>query len=196
MAIFGRKRVVVIGGNAAGMTAASRLRRLDAEAEITIIEHSRHISYSICGAPYYLEGLIADSDQLVIFSPERLWNERRIQARTEWSATDLLTGRRSVECRDRRSGRTEQIPFDSLVLATGYRPLTAGISGADHPSVFKISQLEDPIRLNRFLEQHRPRSVVIVGAGYVGLNIAEALLKRGLSVRVLQKGDQVFRATD
>lgn len=196
MAIFGRKRVVVIGGNAAGMTAASRLRRLDPEAEITIIEQSGHISYSICGTPYYLEGLIPDADKLVIFSPERLWDERRIRARTEWSATDLLTGRRSVECRDRRTGRTEQLPFDNLVLATGYRPVTSGIAGAGHPAVFKISQLEDPVRLNRFVEQHRPRTTVIVGAGYVGLNMAEALSKRGLSVRILQKGDQVFRAAD
>ncbi|MBI3941166.1 MAG: FAD-dependent oxidoreductase [Acidobacteria bacterium] len=196
MARFGKKRVIVVGGNAAGMTAASRLLRLDPEAEVTILERSAHISYSICGASYYLEGLIPRVEDLVAFTPETLWKERRIQARTEWEATELRLSRREVECRDRRTGLSERLPFDNLVLATGYHPLTGSVAGAEHPAVIKISQLEDVIRLKRFLEERRPRSAVIVGGGYIGLNSAEALRKRGLSVRVLERDEQIFRAVD
>ncbi|MBI4456911.1 MAG: FAD-dependent oxidoreductase [Acidobacteria bacterium] len=196
MPVFGKKKVVVIGGNAAGMTAASRLRRLEAGAQVTVLERSRHISYSICGAPYYVEGLVPRVEDLLTFTPETAYSKRGIHVRTEWEATQLLPSRREVECRDLRTGLTERLAFDNLVLATGYRPAVGSVVGADHPAVFKISQLEHLIRLNQFLQTNHPRNAIVVGGGYIGLNTAEALVKRGLSVQVLEKEDHVFRPVD
>ncbi len=196
MARFGKKKVVVIGGNAAGMTAASRLLRLDPETEVIVLEKSKYISYSICGAPYYLEGLIPNAEDLLAFTPETARAQRGIQARTEWEGLELLPGRREVVCRDLRSGLTEGLAFDNLVLATGYRPAIGNIVGAGHPSVFKISQLENIIDLKHFVEARHPRTAIVVGGGYIGLNIAEALVKRGLSVQLLDRGDQILDAVD
>ena len=195
MGKFGRKRVIVIGGNAAGMTAASRLRRLDAEAEVTVLERSAYISYSICGTPYLLEGLVGSHLDLLAFTPEAVRSERGIEVRTECEATQISIARREIQCRDLRSRLAASIPFDSVVVATGYQPSDGSIVGADHRGVFKISQLEDVIRLNRFLDTG-PRTAVVVGGGYVGLNTAEALSKRGLSVTLLERADQVFPAVD
>ncbi|HEY3129443.1 MAG TPA: FAD-dependent oxidoreductase [Acidobacteriota bacterium] len=196
MVRFGKKRVVVIGGNAAGMTAASRLLRLDPDAEVIVLEKSQYISYSICGAPYYLEGLIPAAEDLLAFTPETARKERRILARTEWECFELLPGRREAVCRHLRSGLIDRLPFDNLVLATGYRPAIGNIAGAEHAKVFKISQLENIVELKQFVETRRPGTAVVVGGGYIGLNLAEALVKRGLSVQLLDRGDQILRAVD
>ena len=178
------------------MTAASRLMRLRPATKVLVLEKSRYISYSICGAPYYVEGLVARAEDLLALTPEKAKADRGISVRNEWEATDILTGRREVRARDLRSGLEENLPYDKLLIATGYRPALQNIQGADHPSVFKISRLEDAIAIRRFIDSRRPRTAIVVGGGYIGLNMAEALIKKGISVQVLERNEQVFPDAD
>ena len=196
MARFSDRRVVVIGGNAAGMTAASRIRRLDPDVEVCVLERSGYLSYSICGSAYLIDGTVSRAEDLIAFTPETARTERGLTVRTRCEAVSLSPSRRQVELRDLERGAVERLSYDSLVIATGYRPRTGGIQGADHPAVFKISRLEDAIRLRRKLDSEHPRSAVVIGGGYIGLNMAEALIQRGLTVTLLEKGEQVFQAVD
>ena len=122
---------LIIGGNAAGMTAASRAKRLDPSVAITILEASRHISYSICGLPYCLGGLVSSFDDLIYYTPESLREEKGIEARTETRAVEILPARRSVMAEDLRTREREVYRYDKLLIATGYRPVTPPLEGIE-----------------------------------------------------------------
>lgn len=187
---------LIIGGNAAGMTAASRAKRLAPSVAVTILESSRHISYSICGLPYCLGGVVSRFEDLVYFTPETLRNERGIDALVEMRAVEILPSRRSVVVEDVRSGRREPFRYDKLLIATGYRPLTPSLEGIDAPGVFTASRLEDGQAISSWLASAPRRGAVIIGGGYVGLEMAEALRRRGLSVTVVEKSPSIFAALD
>lgn len=181
-------RMVVIGGGAAGMSAASAARRVDPELAITVLENGPFPSYGVCGLPYYLSGVIEDAGALVAYPVEEFRDRRRIDLRLETPVLGLDLARRTVDVPG------ESIDFDRLVVATGARPLVPPLPGVDHPRVVSIRRLDDAIALRETLPL--VRRAVVVGAGYVGLEMAESLCERGIDVTVVDRLDRVMVTVD
>jgi CoA-dependent NAD(P)H sulfur oxidoreductase len=173
--------LVVIGGVAAGLSAAARARRIRPDLEILVLEKGPIISYTACGLPYFVEGRIANASQLVVYTAERFSKERNIKVRTGAHVVAISHPRRELVL---ESG--ERVRYDRLVIATGARGDTLGISGADQPHVFSLHTVADAERMRRFLQEKQPKRAVVVGAGYIGVEAADALRHHGLQVTVLE----------
>src|SRR5580704_682386 len=167
--------LVVIGGNAAGMSAAARARRLDARLEIVVLEKGPVISYGTCGLPYFVEGRVRDAKQLIVYTPEYFRKERNIEVRTGERAVSISHPRREVTLES--GGR---VRYDHLVVATGARCESMGIAGGNLPHVFTLHTLDDAERMRTFIREQRPRRAVVIGAGYIGVEAADALRRNGL----------------
>lgn len=193
----GRQRLVVVGGDAAGMSAASQARRLKGPDELEIIAYERghFTSYSACGIPYWVGGDVPARDRLVARSPEE-HRARAIDVRLRSEVTELDLDRRRVRARDLESGREVWTPYDQLVLATGARPVRPPLPGIQAPGVHGVQTLDDGQALLDTLTATRGRRAVVVGAGYIGVEMAEALLNRGYEVTVLNRGEQPMATLD
>ncbi len=189
-----RERLVIIGGVAAGMSAASRARKLNPQLEIIVLEKGRHVSYGTCGLPYYLSGQVAEARELVVYTAEFFREKRNIDVRLEHEAIAIEPGRKSVHALD-RGAQPGAIGYDKLVIATGGAP-ELEIPGSELGGVFTCNDLEGAIRLRHFLEQQRPKRAVIIGSGYIGLEVADALAKRGLEVTVLERSESVLEGIE
>jgi NADPH-dependent 2,4-dienoyl-CoA reductase/sulfur reductase-like enzyme len=191
-----RTRMVVVGGDAAGMSAASqaRKRRPSQELEIVAFERGRHVSYSACGLPYYAGDVVKDWRDLVARTPEE-FAEQDIEVRTrhEVDHIDLEAGRARV--RDLEAGRTVEEAWDLLVVATGSEPLRPPIPGIDLPEVYGLSVLQDGIELRKAVDAG-PERAVVVGGGYIGLEAAEALVRRGIPTALVEAAPQVMNRID
>ncbi|MCZ2153664.1 MAG: FAD-dependent oxidoreductase [Bryobacterales bacterium] len=174
--------LVVIGGVAAGMSAASRARRLDRDAQITVLERSSVVSYGACGLPYWISGVVDDAEELIVHPPEFFERERGIRVRTNTRVAEVAPARRRVLLEG-----GEELLYDRLVIATGARPVALPVPGAELPHCFRFHTWDDAHRLDAFLREQRPASAAIVGAGFVGLEMAEALLARGLRVTLFDQ---------
>ncbi|MGR8007485.1 FAD-dependent oxidoreductase [Streptomyces hypolithicus] len=191
------ERLVVIGGDAAGMSAASQARRLKGpdELEIVAFERSHFTSYSACGIPYWVGGDVTDRDELVARTPDA-HRERGIDLRMRTEVTDVDVPGRRVRARDLGSGDESWTGFDKLVVATGARPVRPRLPGIDAPGVHGVQTLDDGQALIDTLEQTEGRRAVVVGAGYIGVEMAEALINRGYEVTVLNRGEQPMATLD
>ena len=190
------QRLVVIGGDAAGMGAAAQARRLDPTLEITALEKGPHTSYSACGLPYLVSGDVEPLDKLVVRTPQEFRDRQRIDVRVLHEVTGVDIGERRLEVRDHDHGRTLYLPFDQLLVATGARPLRPAIEGIDLPHVYGVQTLEDGARLLAAAEESACQRVVVIGGGYVGLEMAEAFCRWGAEVTVVDSGPQVLRSLD
>ncbi len=190
------ERVLVVGANAAGMTAASRAKRLDPRLEITVIDAGEFISYSICGLPYYLSGIVSEHSDLIRFTPEALEQQRGIRARTGLRADLVMAGKRALACTSLADGRSHELGFDRLVISTGYLPRHPEIEGTDLQGVLTVSRLEDGLRIRRAIDTGRCGRVAIVGGGYVGLMMAHGLRERGLEVVLFEQNAHLFDQID
>ncbi|MFJ8691534.1 FAD-dependent oxidoreductase [Streptomyces roseolilacinus] len=193
----GRQRLVVVGGDAAGMSAASQARRLKGpdELEIVAFERGRFTSYSACGIPYWVGGDVTDRDRLVARTPEQ-HRARDIDVRLRTEVTELDLDRGRVRTRDAESGTETWTGYDRLVLATGARPVRPPLPGIDAPGVHGVQTLDDGQALLDRLDGAPGRRAVVVGAGYIGVEMAEALLRRGYEVTVLNRGEQPMATLD
>ena len=190
-------RLLVIGAQAAGLSAASRARRLDPRLHITVLERGRHISYSTCGLSYLLSGQVRRAEELLVYSAEFFREQRNIEVSVGMRAVQIEPGRRRVRALALESGQEHLFPYDRLVLATGARPDWPSIPGMDLPGVFQGNNLEGALGLRAFLESgERPRRAAILGGGYIGLEYAEALRERGLEVVVLHSGSELLEGFD
>ncbi|HXV62316.1 MAG TPA: FAD-dependent oxidoreductase [Vicinamibacteria bacterium] len=189
-------RILVIGGNAAGLTAASRARRLDSSCSVTVLEASERIAYSICGLPFAISGHLSGFENLVIFTPERLRNERGIEALVNRRAIEVVPGRKRVVAENTITGEQQSHLYDKLLIATGYRPRSLPVEGMKSRGVFTASRLGDGEAILAWLSRRAARRAVLVGGGYVGLEMAEALAARGLHVTLVEASDRVFPALD
>lgn len=184
-------RLIVIGGVAAGLSAAARARRLDPSLEIVVLEKGPVISYGACGLPYLVEGRVRSSEELIVYTPEYFARERNITVRTGARVTAILHPRREVQLEN-----GERLHYDRLVVATGARAFAGGIAGADLPHVFSLHTLEDGERLTCFMRERRPRRAVVIGAGYIGLEAVDALRHRGLAVTLIEHGVHILHRQD
>ncbi|WP_327303861.1 FAD-dependent oxidoreductase [Streptomyces sp. NBC_01298] len=193
----GTERLVVVGGDAAGMSAASQARRLKgpAELEITAFERGHFTSYSACGIPYWIGGLVGGPDELIARTPEE-HRARDIDLRTRTEVVELDLAGQRVRARDLESGAEYWTGYDKLVLATGARPVRPRLPGIGAHGVHGVQTLDDGQRLMADLERTAGRRAVVVGAGYIGVEMAEALLGRGFEVTVLHRGEQPMSTLD
>ncbi|MGH9163898.1 MAG: NAD(P)/FAD-dependent oxidoreductase [Acidimicrobiales bacterium] len=190
-------RLVVVGGDAAGMSAASQARRLRPDLEIVALEKGRWTSYSACGIPFLVGGEVGSLDDLVVRGPREFRERYRIDARTGHEVTAVDLDRRQVEVRDLRHDRTYKLGFDLLHLATGARPVRPDLPGIDAAHVHGVQTLDDAAELLEAVEAGGVRQVVVVGGGYIGLEMAEALLLRGCSsVTVVEQAPEILGAID
>ncbi len=192
-----RERLVVIGGDAAGMSAASQARRLRSAGELEIVafERGHFTSFSACGIPYWVGGDVDDRDQLIARSPEEhRARDIDLRMRTEVTEIDVAGGR--VRARDVGSGDEYWTSYDKLVIATGARPIRPDMPGADAPGVHGVQTLDDGQALIDTLTRTRGRRAVVVGAGYIGVEMAEALINRGYEVTVVNRGSEPMSTLD
>jgi NADPH-dependent 2,4-dienoyl-CoA reductase/sulfur reductase-like enzyme len=185
-------RLLVIGGVAAGLSAAARSRRIDPSLEIVVLEKGADISYGACGLPYYLEGRVRRAEELIVHTPEYFRKERNIAVRTGARVVSISHPRREVTL-----DGGERVHYDRLVIATGARPRTKDFEGATlPPHVFTLHTLEDAERLKAYLCDKQPKQAVVVGAGYIGLEAADALRRNGMAVTVVEQGPHVLGRGD
>ncbi|MGY3679012.1 FAD-dependent oxidoreductase [Streptomyces sp. TE33382] len=191
------ERLVVIGGDAAGMSAASQARRLKGPDELDIVafERGHFSSYSACGIPYWVGGDVERRDDLIARTPQE-HRERGIDLRTRTEVTEIDAAGRRVRALDRESGETYWRGYDKLVIATGARPVRPALPGMDAAGVHGVQTLDDGQALLDSLDRATGRRAVVVGAGYIGVEMAEAMLNRGFEVTVLNRGEQPMATLD
>lgn len=189
-------KVVIIGGVAGGATAAARLRRLDENAEIIILERSGYVSYANCGLPYYIGGEITDREALTLQTPESFFRRFRIDVRTRQEALRIDRKEKRVLVHNLADGSEYTESYDKLILSPGARPLIPDISGTDAPGVFHLRTVEDTFRIYDYIAQKQPKSAAVIGGGFIGLEMAENLKSRGLDVTLLQRSGQVMPPLD
>ena len=185
-------RVVIIGGVAAGTKAAAKIKREDRSAEVLILTKSEDISYAGCGLPYYVGGAIPSRDELIVNTPAKYEGLTGAQVRTGCEVTSVDPAAKTVAVRDLHSGAEFAEPYDKLVIATGAAPFIPPIDGKELPGVFCLRTPEDAVALRAYVEQNGCRNAVVAGAGFIGLEAAENLQEKGLSVTVIDAADQVM----
>jgi NADPH-dependent 2,4-dienoyl-CoA reductase/sulfur reductase-like enzyme len=190
------ERLLVIGGDAGGMAAASQARRLRGDLEIVALEKGSWTSYSACGIPYLIGGEIGSVEDLVSRAPQVFRNQFRIDVRLRQEAMAIDLDRRLVEVRDHDRARTFRLGFDQLMIGTGARPYRPDLPGIDSGHVHGVQTLDDAAHLLAHAERSRDQRVVVVGAGYIGLELAEAFKRRGAEVTVVERGPECMRTLD
>jgi NADPH-dependent 2,4-dienoyl-CoA reductase/sulfur reductase-like enzyme/rhodanese-related sulfurtransferase len=189
-------RIVIVGGVAGGMSAAARARRLNEDASITVLEQGGFISFANCGLPYYLAGRIPSEDKLLITTPQKVRDRFNIDAQVGQEVLRVDRAAKEVEVLDRASGRTYRLGYDKLILAPGASPIVPKVDHVHAPNVFLLRSMEDTRAVRRWLDEQKPASAVIVGAGFIGLEMAEALRERGLAVTLVEKARHVLSPLD
>ena len=186
-------KVVIVGGVAGGMSAATRLRRLDASAEITVLEKSGHVSYANCGLPYYVGGIIEEEEALFLQTPESLHARFRLDVRVLTEAIRIDPAKKILEVRDLATGMIFELPYDKLILSPGASPVIPPISGVEH--AITLRTVEDVEKIVAHIHEH-PRNAVVIGGGFIGLEVAENLVHRGIPTTVVEALPQVLVPLD
>jgi NADPH-dependent 2,4-dienoyl-CoA reductase/sulfur reductase-like enzyme/rhodanese-related sulfurtransferase len=186
-------RVVIIGGVAGGMSAATRLRRLDESAEVIVLERSGHVSYANCGLPYYVGGVIAEEDKLYLQTPESLHKRFRLDVRVHNEVTEISSSKKVVIARDLISGVETEISYDKLILSPGASPVIPPIPGIER--ALTLRTVEDVLRIYDAVET-KPKSAVVVGGGFIGVEMAENLVHKGIKTSLIEALPQVLGPLD
>jgi len=190
------KHLIVIGGCAAGMSAASKARRMDPEMEVVVYERTGFVSYGECGLPYYIAGVVNRHQDLIVRTPEQ-FAAQGIAVHTHHEVTAIDPENRRVRVRDLQTGEERDEHYDKLLLATGGRPiLPAGLSANKLAGVFTLRSVEDGVAIREFIRKRKPHRAAIVGAGYIGLEMAESFHSLGLETTVVERMDQVLPRFD
>ena len=189
-------KVVIVGGVAGGATAAARIRRLDERAEIVVFERSGFISYANCGLPYYIGGVIEDPEDLTLQTPESFWKRFRIHMKVHHEVTAIHPDRKTVSVKNLESGEEFEESYDKLLLSPGAKPVWPDLPGMDSEKLFTLRTVEDTFRIKDFAAQRKPKSAVMVGGGFIGLEVAENLRGLGLDVTIVQRPKQLMNPFD
>lgn len=190
------KRIVIIGGVAGGASAAARLRRLDEDAEIILVEKGPYISCATCGLPYYIGDIIKEKQKLLVTTPENMKSRFRIDVRVNSEATAIDPGKKTVEIYDKDEKRSYTLSYDKLVLSPGAEPIKPGIKGIDSHRIYTIRNIPDTYKIKEFVNENKIGTAVIVGAGFIGLEVAENLSARGIKVTIVELSDHVIGPLD
>lgn len=189
-------KTVIIGGVAGGATAAARLRRLDENAEIIIIERSGYVSYANCGLPYYIGGEITDRRELTLQTPKSFASRFNTDVRIHSEALSIDRSSKTVHIRSLENGREYDESYDKLILSPGAHPAVPEYEGVDSKRIMTLRTVEDTFRIYDYIAENNPRTAVITGGGFIGLEMAENLTRRGISVTIIQRGNHVMPTLD
>jgi len=189
-------KVVIVGGVAGGATAAARIRRLDEQAEIVVFERSGYISYANCGLPYYIGGVIEDPEELTLQTPESFFSRFRIQMKVRHEVTAIHPDRKTVAVKNLETGEAFEESYDKLLLSPGAKPVRPDLPGINGGKVFTLRTVEDTFRIKDYIHENKPRSAVMVGGGFIGLEVAENLRELGMDVTIVQRPRQLMSPFD
>lgn len=189
-------KVIIVGGVAGGATAAARLRRLDETAEIVVFERSGYVSYANCGLPYYIGGVITDKEELTLQTPESFWQRFRVDMRVRHEVTAIHPAEKTVDVRNLATGETFTESYYKLILSPGARPTQPALPGVGIDRLFTLRTVEDTLKIREFIEQHHPRSAVLAGGGFIGVELMENLRELGIDVTVVQRPRQLLNPLD
>jgi NADPH-dependent 2,4-dienoyl-CoA reductase/sulfur reductase-like enzyme/peroxiredoxin family protein/rhodanese-related sulfurtransferase/TusA-related sulfurtransferase len=189
-------KVLIIGGVAGGATTAARLRRLDEAAEIRIYERGAYISYANCGLPYYIGGTIAERDRLFVQTPESFTELLNVDVKVKHDVISINRDRKTLSVRNLDTDEVFEDPYDKLVLSPGAEPLRPGIPGIDSNKIFTLRNVPDTDHIKTFVDEKKPRRAVIIGAGFIGLEMAENLHDLGIFVTIVEAAEQVMNILD
>lgn len=189
-------KVIIVGGVAGGASAAARLRRLDEECEIVMFERGEDISYANCGLPYYVGGVIKKRQSLLVQTPMAMRRRFNVDVRTLSEVTRIFPEQKEVEVFDCQKGQTYRESYDYLILSPGAAPVKPNLPGIDMPNVFVVRNIPDSDRIKAWVELKKPGSAVVVGAGFIGLEMAENLKERGVEVAIVEMAPQVLSPLD
>lgn len=189
-------KLVVIGGDAAGMTAASKVRREQPEREIIVFEKSDFTSYSACGIPYFISEKVKSYQELIVRDPDTFRNKYHIDVRTQHLVLSVDTDNKKIKVLNKKTRDEFWESYDQLMIATGGKAFCPDVAGYDSENVFGVTTLKSGINIERYIEEKKPQKAVIVGGGYIGLEMAESLLERGLNVSLINRSEQVMNTLD
>ena len=189
-------KVVIVGGVAGGATAAARIRRLDEQAEIVVFERSGFVSYANCGLPYYIGEVIDDPEDLTLQTPESFFSRFRVHMKVHHEVTAIHPDQKSVAVKNLETGAVFEESYDKLLLSPGAKPVIPDLPGIDSSKLFTLRTVEDTFRIKAFVDQNKPKSAVIVGGGFIGLEMAENLRHLGMEVTIVQRPKQLMNPFD
>ncbi len=189
-------KYLIVGGVAGGATTAARLRRLDEASEIIIFERGKYISYANCGLPYYIGGTIADRDQLFVQTPESFGTRFNLEVRILSEVITVNPSVKEVIVKDLQTGNTYSENYDKLILSLGAEPVKPPLPGINQEGIFTLRNVPDTDRIKKYIEEKKPRHAVVIGAGFIGLEMAENLHHSGLNVTIVEMAEQVMTPLD
>ena len=189
-------KVIIVGGVAGGATAAARIRRLDEQAEIVVFERSGYISYANCGLPYYIGGIIEDPEDLTLQTPESFFTRFRVNMKVRHEVTAIHPDRKTVAVKNLETGGEFEESYDKLILSPGAKPTTPPFPGLDSEKLFTLRTVEDTFRIKEYIREHQPKSAVLAGGGFIGLELAENLRELGMDVTIVQNLGQLMTPFD
>jgi NADPH-dependent 2,4-dienoyl-CoA reductase/sulfur reductase-like enzyme/peroxiredoxin family protein/rhodanese-related sulfurtransferase/TusA-related sulfurtransferase len=196
MEVFHMARYLIVGGVAGGATTAARLRRLDENAEIVLFERGEYISYANCGLPYHIGKVIRERDRLFVQTPESFSRRLKVDVRVRNEVTTVHPATKTITVTNLADGSVREERYDKLVLSPGAEPVRPNLPGVSDPAIFTLRSVPDMDAIIEFVEKHRPRRIVIVGAGFIGLEMAENLHKLGVFVTIVEMAEQVMTPLD
>lgn len=182
-------KTIIIGGVAGGASAAARLRRLDETAEIIVLERGEYVSFANCGLPYYIGNVITDKNNLTLQTPESFRARFNIDVRVNNEAVKINPDTKTVLINDLKSGNSYTESYDNLILSPGAEPIRPNIDGINNDFVFTLRNIPDTLKIKEYIESSMPKSVVVVGGGYIGVEMAENLKEAGLEVSIVELAD-------
>lgn len=189
-------KVLIVGGVADGATAAARIRRLDETAEITVFERSGYISYANCGLPYYIGNVITDPGDLTLQTPESFFSRFRIDMKVHHEVTAIHPDLKTISVKNLETGEEFEESYDKLILSPGAKPTQPRLPGVGIEKVFTLRMIEDTFRIKEFINKHQPKSAVLAGGGFIGLELAENLKELGMDVTIVQRPRQLMNPFD
>ena len=189
-------KYLIVGGVAGGMSAATRLRRLDESAEIIVFERGSYVSYANCGLPYYIGNAIPERDRLLVQTPESFKKLFNLEVRTRNEVIAVSPDKKSLRLKDLESGREYDESYDKLLLSPGGSPVKPPIQGSDHPAIHTLWTIPDSDRIRAMVDEGKVKTALVVGAGFIGLEMAENLHARGISVTVVEMAKQAMNVID
>lgn len=189
-------KTVIIGGVAGGASAAARLRRLDESAEIVVLERGSYVSFANCGLPYYIGGVITEQGKLTLQTPESFRARFNIDVRVNSEAVSIEPESNTVTVKDLKTGETYKEQYDNLILSPGAEPIKPSVEGIDSDIVFTLRNIPDTLKIKEYVEKAGPKSAVVIGGGYIGVEMAENLREAGLKVAVCELADHLIAPLD
>jgi len=189
------KRIIVVGGVAGGASAAAKARRTDERAEIHVFERGPYISFANCGLPYFIAGEIDDRSKLVVMTPERFWTTLRVKAHVNHEVISIDRAAKTIAVKG-PDGQVADVAYDKLILSQGAKPIVPPIAGVDLPHVFTLRDIPDMDRIVSFLNESKPKHAVVIGGGFIGVEMAEAFHHRGMHVTIVERNAHIIPLLD